>query len=39
MGDENSTFYAGIDWGEEHHQLCVVDDRGHGAPRSKSATM
>ena len=28
MGDENSTFYAGVDWGEEHHQLCVVDDRG-----------
>ena len=27
MGDENSTFYAGVDWGEEHHQLCVVDDR------------
>ena len=21
-------FYAGVDWGEEHHQLCVVDGRG-----------
>lgn len=28
MGDEDLTFYAGVDWGEEHHQLCVVDDRG-----------
>jgi transposase len=28
MADEDARFFAGIDWGEEHHQLCVVDDRG-----------
>lgn len=25
---EESMFFAGIDWGGEHHQLCVVDGKG-----------
>ena len=28
MPNPNWTFFAGIDWGGDHHQLCVVD--GHG---------
>jgi len=29
MIEENFAWFAGVDWGSEHHQVCIVDAQGH----------